>query len=261
MTYSPAGTEGWVRWLPWNMFEMPRAWRMTRYFTKGKSCLTSLFFSDEITGSIEKGRSYAGWKLPALPGPKGSDHSGRPAGHSNKRSTSGTAAARILFSIFIKYLCSGPEWSPLTNCGWCQIRRGVRHVELWFQGRAEEVEHCRKSSLTEFSKEKQKVQYLEQVSPTDRHCLSGNYAAEAWRLFHWIWMNPAPSLQMKEITYWGTLGGAWSAIMEICDPPVCTQHWGVHTWKTVTTFEPSSSRRMWRNRKGSRKKHLSWLGT
>lgn len=56
-------------------------------------------------------------------------------------------------------------------------------VELQFKGRAEEAEHCRKSSFTEFIKEKQEVQYLGQANPIDRHWLSGSYTGSAWRLW------------------------------------------------------------------------------
>lgn len=86
-----------------------------------------------------------------------------------------------MFNIFIKDLCDGPECSPLTNL-WLTPNQ-ERHlaqsnVELWFKGKAGEVEHCTKSNLIEFSKEKQKLRCLGQVNPIGSHCLSSSCAGE-----------------------------------------------------------------------------------
>lgn len=148
MTCCPVGTESWVRGVPWNTFELPRAWRMRRWFTKGKSCLTRLFsFSGEVTGYMEERRKFdfmffvklltsssqriptserrtyrpvesaLTWDENCLHGQTLRPDPWCPAGSGNKQSTSGTAAAWLLFNIFFKDLCIGPEYSPLTSLG------------------------------------------------------------------------------------------------------------------------------------------------
>lgn len=102
-----------------------------------------------------------------------------PVGSGNKHSTSGTAAAQVLFNIFIKGLYDGPECNKLGEASAILNCRGLIQKESW----------GRKSNLTEFSKEKQKVCCLRKANPLDSWCLSSSYTGESMEVVVDLQMN------------------------------------------------------------------------